>query len=580
LRDGRVTLAGALEGSASRAAALVARVRDGDKEVLGSTALADGRFSVELDLNAVAAAGVPGDQVWDLYLRVDGVGDLRVGRHLDDIPKKKDVLVYPATAIGQGARRRRLQPYYTDHNNLSIRSKPASSSNDQRPAPRKEPEKGPGGRRVLRPHERVLLLLASGVRRLALGLLRTAADRRSPPALVPPTGPMRIYFLIMHVYGMGGTIRTVLNLAGYLARDHDVEVISMVRTRREPFFPFPPGVTVTTLDDRTAPVSFARRPLVRLLQTVPSVLVHPEDNCYKRSSLWIDLLLARKLRSLQNGVLITTRPALNLIAADFAPPRVTTVGQEHFHFGAYRPRLAAEMARKYRKLDALAVLIEDDLRDYGKILSRGNVRIVHLPNSLPELAGEPSPLTGTIVVAAGRLTPQKGFDRLIPAFARVVERHPDWRLRIYGSGPKLKSLRKLIFDHELYNNVAFMGKTPDIGREFAKASIFALSSRVEGLPMVLLEAMSKRLPVISFDCPTGPRQVVTHGRDGVLVPNGDVDAFAAALLELIEDDEKRRRMGDAALETARRYDVDVIGQRWADLLHELVATRAGTTAGA
>jgi glycosyltransferase involved in cell wall biosynthesis len=93
--------------------------------------------------------------------------------------------------------------------------------------------------------------------------------------------------------------------------------------------------------------------------------------------------------------------------------------------------------------------------------------------------------------------------------------------------------------------------------------------------MVLLEAMSKRLPVVSFDCPTGPRQVIASGRNGLLVPNGDVDAFASALLEVIEDDERRRSLGDAALETARRYDLEEIGREWADLLSDLAGVLPG-----
>jgi glycosyltransferase involved in cell wall biosynthesis len=368
---------------------------------------------------------------------------------------------------------------------------------------------------------------------------------------------------------MGGTIRTVLNLAGYLARDHDVEVISIVRRRDEPFFPFPPGVKVTTLDDqRTGPGT-----LVRLLRSAPSVLVHPEDFSYKGSSLWRDALLLRTLRSLSHGVLITTRPGLTLLAAEVARPDVITVGQEHLNFGAYKRRLANDIVRRYPKLDALAVLSEGDRRTYEEALPPGRPPVVYIPNALPELGGGLADPSNRVVVAAGRLTPQKGFDRLIPAFAQVAERHPDWKLQIHGGGAKRNDLRNLIAEQQLSENVALMGRTSGLGNEFAKASIFALSSRVEGMPMVLLEAMSKRLPVVSFDCPTGPRQLLTHGHDGLLVPNGDVDAFGNALLELIEDEEKRRRMGEAAFQTARKYDLDVVGRQWAELLLELARTK-------
>jgi glycosyltransferase involved in cell wall biosynthesis len=102
-----------------------------------------------------------------------------------------------------------------------------------------------------------------------------------------------------------------------------------------------------------------------------------------------------------------------------------------------------------------------------------------------------------------------------------------------------------------------------------EASIFALSSRFEGFPMVLLEAMSVGLPVVSFDCPTGPREIVEDGRNGLLVPEADVDALAAALIRMIEDDELRRRCSKGALETAERYSIEAIGARWDELIEWL-----------
>ncbi len=578
VRDGCVSVNGVVvvagEAELGARAALVARTRDAQREARGEATLAGTRFSATLALSALASPDLPGDVHWDLYLRLDGAGDLRLGRHLDDIPNKKDVLVYPPETVSEGGARRRLRPFYTHRNKLSIRSRNApEGSRAARPARADETEKEAAAR-PLRWRERALVRLVALVRRGAVRVARAGVSGSAPGDAAPPAGRLKVYFLIVHAYGMGGTIRTVLNLAGYLAREHDVEVISVVRRHRRPFFSFPPGVQVTTLDDQTARLGFGRRLLVRVLRALPSLLVHPEDHSYRGSSLWRDLLLARKLRSLRGGILIATRPALNLIAAELAPPAVITVGQEHLNLRAHKPGLATEIARAYPGLDALAVLTEDDLRAYGTAVGRGRVRIVHIPNAVPELEGDLSSLSNPLVVAAGRLTRQKGYDRLIPAFARVVERHPEWKLRIFGSGPKRTALRRLVFQHELYNNVALMGSARELGREFAKASIFALSSRVEGMPMVLLEAMSKRLPVVSFDCPTGPRQLITPSLDGLLVPEGDVDAFAAALLALIEDEEKRRSMGTAALATANRYRLEVIGRRWSELLRDLAAARA------
>jgi glycosyltransferase involved in cell wall biosynthesis len=244
------------------------------------------------------------------------------------------------------------------------------------------------------------------------------------------------------------------------------------------------------------------------------------------------------------------------------------------NFTSHRPRLAADLRRHYGRLDVLAVLTAADERDYAAALAGEPVRVERIPNAVPRMSGGVAALDAKVVLAAGRLESQKGFDLLIRAWERVAASHPDWQLRIYGSGPRRDDLRRMILERALYDRVLLMGRTRRLGEAMAGASLFVLSSRFEGFGMVIVEAMSKGLPVVSFDCPRGPGEIIRPGRDGILVPNGDVEGLADGMLELIEDVPKRRGYGAAAVENARSYAVDSVAERWEELLGGLT-NRAG-----
>ena len=554
------TLPGAPDPAALRAPRIVARRRRDGLE-LGVPATVDAAgFSGRLELRELALVdGKPGR--WDLWLTAGGLGsDWRLGAHHDGIPDKHHAVVLPACPVRGAGIELDARPYYTREDNLAVRLAPP------RPAPAvppdSDPEHGPREslrRRLLGPPAVLVHRVFARLAQLAVG----GGDRSAHP---PAGAHERVTIVLLHAWGMGGTIRSALNLAEHLAEHHDVEVLSLVRRRERPFFPFPNDVKVTALDDqRSGPGNRVRR----LLSRMPSLLVHPDDYAYPVCTLWTDLMLARRLRAMPPGLLVTTRPALNLLAARLCPPQLVTVAQEHMNFNAHRPSVAAEMRRHYRRLDALAVLTEDDLRDYGALLHGAPTRVVRIPNTVPPMDGGSASGDAKVIVAAGRLNSQKGFDLLIPAFARVAREHPDWQLRIYGRGPERPALQRLIVEHELYNNAFLMGPTRRLGTAMAGASIFALSSRFEGFGMVIVEAMSKALPVVSFDCPRGPGEIIEHGVDGILVPDGDVDAFAGALLELVRDGDRRRRMGAAARQSARAYDIDAVAPRWEELLEQL-----------
>ena len=391
---------------------------------------------------------------------------------------------------------------------------------------------------------------------------------RARPAAEGREEPAPVTILTVSGWGRGGTTRAMLNLAGYLAGKRPVEIIGLWRTRDEPFFEHPPGVPVHALEDLRE--GHRPRGLNALLARLPSVLVHPDEIWATSFSLLSDIRLVRMLRK-RTGILITTRPGVNLIAALLRPPGLALVGCEQMHLGAHRPALLKEMQRLYPQLDAFVVLTDGALRDYDDHLS-GRLKLVRIPNSAREL-GAPADLDAKVVLAAGRLNHQKGFDWLADAWARVERDHPEWTLRLCGDGEEQAAIEGRVAALGL-ERLEMPGACSDMAGEMSRASVFALSSRFEGFPLVLCEAMSKGLAPVSFDCPTGPAEMIDDGQNGLLVPLGDIDAFAAALARMIEDDELRRRCGTAALATGARFKMDVIGPMW-DELFSLVSTARG-----
>jgi glycosyltransferase involved in cell wall biosynthesis len=417
------------------------------------------------------------------------------------------------------------------------------------------------------PRRRLFGRAAAGAHHAALRAAALIPPARGRPTR-EPGAPLPVRFLLAHAWGMGGTIRTTLATGNQLRRRHDVEVVSVVRRRGKPRLRHPKRLRVIALDDRRRP-----KALARVLGRLPSLLIHPDDYAYAWCTLWTDVQIVRWLRRLEPCVLVTTRPAFNLLAARLAPPGVVRVGQEHMHADAHRPRLTADIRRTYAGLDAMTVLTSPDERAYGEILAGTRTAVVRIPNPVPRIPGPGADPQARVILAAGRLTQQKGFDLLIEAFKPVAERHPDWELRIYGGGSHRDALAARIERGGLVGRARLMGVVDGLGPAMAGASIYALSSRFEGFPMVLLEAMSKGLAVAAFDCPNGPADAIEDGVDGRIVPAEDVEALGAALLELVEDEALRQRLGAAAVHAAQRYELQAIGARWDALLADLA--RAG-----
>ncbi|HYH91046.1 MAG TPA: glycosyltransferase, partial [Solirubrobacteraceae bacterium] len=284
-------------------------------------------------------------------------------------------------------------------------------------------------------------------------------------------------------------------------------------------------------------------------------------------NVWTDVRLARHLRG-RSGFLLGTRPGVNLMVARLDMPGMTSIGLEQMNLSKHNRHLRSAMRRLYPRLDALVVLSEQDKEAYARMLN-GTPPLYRIPNTVRALPGAKADLAAKTVYAAGRFRYQKGFDLLIPAWAGTARAYPDWRLRLRGTGHLRPRLEGLIADNGIEDSVTVEGPAEDIGSDMAEASVFVLSSRFEGFPLILLEAMSKGMGIVAFDCPTGPADIVDDHRNGLLVPHEDVEGLARAIREMVEDEELRRRTAAAAIETAQQYTIEAIGPLWLDLFEGL-----------
>ena len=221
---------------------------------------------------------------------------------------------------------------------------------------------------------------------------------------------------------------------------------------------------------------------------------------------------------------------------------------------------------KLKQYDKVVVLTEED-KDTNFV---GWKNVVVMPNPVSFECNSLSSLTEKCVSGLGRLHSAKNFSSLINAFNFVSKKHPDWVLRIYGDGDRRPYLEQQIKELNLQDKVFLMGFTNDIKTALIGSSIFALSSITEGFSLAIVEAMECGVPAVSYQCPYGPKDLITDGSNGFLVPTGDEKMMAERICTLIEDEELRKRMGKAAKLRAQDFHIENIAKRWMTLFEELV----------
>ncbi|HEX8141338.1 MAG TPA: glycosyltransferase family 4 protein [Pyrinomonadaceae bacterium] len=332
-------------------------------------------------------------------------------------------------------------------------------------------------------------------------------------------------------------------------------------------------VTLLTYDDGAVPPFYDLDPLVR---HIPLSIARDSGNSLQ--GLWNNLKRIRALRSAIRqcapNIIISFMDSTNVVTllatrglgipvlvSEHVEPTIHSIPKVW-----KRLRLWA-----YPSADAIIVLSQRSV-NYFKPRLRSKVRVIPNPVVTPP---ESSPSAGPFlrrpaVIAMGRLVEQKGFDLLLHAFARVKDAHPQWTLTILGEGPLRQELETLRSSLGLLDRVYLPGQIKNPYHIFNEADLFVMSSRYEGFPLVLCEAMACGLPVISTDCPTGPQEIIVNNVSGILVPNEDVKALAAAMSRLMSDEQERKRIAASARLVRAQFGIEKVMKMWEDLIEQVL----------
>jgi glycosyltransferase involved in cell wall biosynthesis len=377
----------------------------------------------------------------------------------------------------------------------------------------------------------------------------------------------KIVYCTPALYSAGGTERVVSVKANYFAEHlgYDVTIIVTEGNKGNSFFP---------LSDKVKVVNFGlgfedlwNKPFLKKIY-----LYLVKQRKYKQ-------LLTRELLRIQPDITITTlRREINFIHEMKDGSR--KIGELHLSRANYRgvedreSSIIRSLFSKWwkkdvisnlQRLDKFVVLNENAVLEWPEL---DNVTMI--PDPLPLKMEEKSVLQSKRIVTIGRYSYEKGYDFLLRIWALVEKKYPDWQLNVYGMGdptPYVKLMDELSVDpRRCHLNSSLV----DVESEYLRSSILVQPSRTEGFGLVLVEAMACGLPVVAFDCENGPRSLIEDGEDGFLIPPYDVESFADRLMQLMDDEKLRTKMGEKGLMKSQQYHISKIASQWEQLFDELM----------
>lgn len=377
---------------------------------------------------------------------------------------------------------------------------------------------------------------------------------------------MRIVYCLTDSSLSGGMERAICTKASYLAQQagYDVTIITTDRKEKPNFFDFSDKIKFIDLDINYSDLG-SLSPLKRFVKQIGKRKLHKKK-------------LTEVLVNIKPHICISTYtheftllPSINDGSAKVA----------EIHFSKPYKQLEFENEKSYLKrffalagernkhrfinrYDCFVVLTEGDRKKWTFV---NNIEVI--PNSLPFHTHESSNCKSKRVISVGRLSTEKGFEYLIKAWQLVAEQHRDWKLDIFGEGALETELRNLIDKLGIEKQVSIHRRAKSIADQYLQNSVYVMSSIYEGFGLTLAEAMSCGLPAVSFDCPSGPAEIITEGKDGFLVKTANYQALAEKIIYLIENETVRTEMGNNARMNMQRFAPEKVMPRWIGLFEQI-----------
>jgi GalNAc-alpha-(1->4)-GalNAc-alpha-(1->3)-diNAcBac-PP-undecaprenol alpha-1,4-N-acetyl-D-galactosaminyltransferase len=359
--------------------------------------------------------------------------------------------------------------------------------------------------------------------------------------------------LVIYAMGSGGAERVMSIIANYWASHNwEVTLLTLVSQTESPFYQLDPLIKINQLG----------------ISGDSSNVLEAITNSWQR----IKALRAAIIASQANVVIsfMDTGNVLTILACRNS--HIPVIVSEHIYPALTTANKTWQSLMKwtYRYADLVTVLTQNAVPFFPP---EKGYRTVVMPNPVltPSPVITPEKFSPQLsLIAIGRLTPQKGFDILMKAFHQIHEKYPDWHLTILGEGPSRLELEELRSRLQLTELIHMPGQVQNVNDRLHQADIFVMSSRFEGFPMALCEAMACGLPVISTDCLSGPREIIEDGVNGILVATEDIDALATGLESLICDPAKRQKLSQSAPQILERFGLEQVMSLWKDAIKQVI----------